>query len=246
MTDKDYQSIISNCFIHHNEFMEDYICRQYELATDQGIGFKEFFYRLDQVIGCLKKDIEYQFNNRKAQLRLYVEEAERQKDTERIAQFCKEIAALDIENYTTKLISKLEDGHTVRISDEDISEIRKAMDSAYIKYLPKNNIKVKPTLNQKQIALKHVYEGNPITRENGQEIANNYDYISPRSGDKIYQHYLKYCRPVDRFGDPGSKRLLVEKIKLFESVTDIVEPEFRTRIQEEIEMMKSLLFTHYT
>lgn len=75
-------------------------------------------------------------------------------------------------------------------------------------------------LTLKQIALKHFYEGNLITRDNANCIAKDYGY---KSGEKLYQHYTHYSQKENRTKfEHESKRAQKSQIHLFESVKQYI------------------------
>jgi|TARA_B110000879_G_scaffold106228_1_gene142994 hypothetical protein len=93
-------------------------------------------------------------------------------------------------------------------------------------------------LSIKQIALKHVYEGNQITRNNGNQIAQIHGH---NSGEKLFQEYTYYTSKTNRKGKPApfTIRKLENKITLFEDVLELLSPENQGRIKDEIAILKS-------
>lgn len=102
----------------------------------------------------------------------------------------------------------------------------------------KGSIKPKYTFNQ--IALKYVYEKEVITLNNCNEIAINYGYTA---GRKLFQRYSFYRSDADRKGRPDTltRRTMRNKIKLFESVIDMLNVDNRQRIVSEIVILKGYL-----
>lgn len=73
----------------------------------------------------------------------------------------------------------------------------------------------KPEFNLRKIALIYFYTDKQITRENGNEIAEKYDY---NSGEKLFQWFTHYSSRANRIGTEGTERKTFNKIKLFETV----------------------------
>ena len=96
-------------------------------------------------------------------------------------------------------------------------------------------------LSLTQIALKFVYEGGIINRENGNKIANDYGHTS---GESLYQKFIKFSNTTDRkaIPNPLTQVKLRNKIELFESVLGLLVPQYHDRIKDEIKILKD----HYS
>jgi len=90
----------------------------------------------------------------------------------------------------------------------------------------KSNVKNNPTSRNLAIkALKAYYEGIEITPKDG----------------KIYQHYIKFTSNADRKGKPNpfTQRRLNNKIKLFESVIELLPEDKKSRAIDELKIIKA-------
>ncbi|MBC7747341.1 MAG: hypothetical protein H7Z76_01950, partial [Methylotenera sp.] len=85
--------------------------------------------------------------------------------------------------------------------------------------LPENDI-VRIEINK--IALLHWYNGKGITRSNHYKIALDYGYTAKTSGEGLYQDYIYYSKNSNRLASGETKIKLSNKIKLFESVIDLL------------------------
>ena len=95
-----------------------------------------------------------------------------------------------------------------------------------------------------QIALKYVYEGLQITRKNGDEIAKQYGY---KSGEKLFQKFSFFSSTANRKGSPNpcTTVKLTNKIKLLESVKELVTSDKIKRIEDEVSILKSIQESEY-
>ncbi len=89
-------------------------------------------------------------------------------------------------------------------------------------------------ISLKQIALKYIYEDNPITRDNGNEIANRYGYAS---GEKLYQYHCRYILGTDRNGDQGTAKKTLNQINLIESVLEFLPKDKQSMAKADIEVL---------
>lgn len=94
-------------------------------------------------------------------------------------------------------------------------------------------------LTQTQIALKSVYEGLTITRENASEIAIKY---GQQSGQRLYQKFCYYQSLTNRKAkpDPPNKKKFQNKINLFESVIELLENPYKQRAIDELKILKTI------
>ena len=99
-----------------------------------------------------------------------------------------------------------------------------------------------------QIALIHIYKDIQITEENAKEIAAEYGYTSKTSGTGLYHDYLKYCKTSDRIAKPSAetKKTLINKIELFESVVNHLSDKAKNMANDEIKILKTILETEYS
>jgi hypothetical protein len=97
-------------------------------------------------------------------------------------------------------------------------------------------------LSVKQIALKLAYEEVDITKENANGIIQKYGYTS---GHNLYQEYNKVWSSKKRITDPNETlKVLLNKIDLFESVAEIVSPELKEKVEDEIKLLKSYIIKY--
>ncbi|MBC7748652.1 MAG: hypothetical protein H7Z76_08795 [Methylotenera sp.] len=106
--------------------------------------------------------------------------------------------------------------------------------------IPKNLDETKLMLEE--IALKLVWEGANVTRENAKDFLIETEYIS---GDKLYNHFKFYRNSNDRRSNPNkdekSKIKLRNKITRFENVIKTLNDEFKGKAQNELKVLKSYL-----
>ncbi len=95
-------------------------------------------------------------------------------------------------------------------------------------------------LNMNVIALMYVYNEIFITRDNADDIAKKYYYISNNSGEKLYQKFISYQNRTDRKANPQSKIKLKNKIKLFETVIELLTNEIsKAKANSELTILKN-------
>jgi hypothetical protein len=115
----------------------------------------------------------------------------------------------------------------------------------HFKTLPPQQIeKPKPELKIDQIALKYAYEGLQITRENGNDIAKQYGH---NSGEKLFQRFTFYSSSTNRKGKPTpcTPKKLDNKIKLIESVIDLLPTDKQARAKDEVSILKKIYEADY-
>lgn len=96
-------------------------------------------------------------------------------------------------------------------------------------------------LSLRQIALVYFYSGEQITRDNGNSIARKYGH---NSGGKLFQHFTYYSATPNRIGKPSplTPKKLDNKIKLFESVVDLLPENKKETAIDELKTLKN----HYS
>ena len=109
---------------------------------------------------------------------------------------------------------------------------------------PQPIVKQKPKLTINQIALKYVYELLQITRENGKEIARKYGH---NSGEKLFQRFTYYSSTANRKGKPipCTPKKLDNKIKLIESVIELLPTDKQERAKDEVSILKEIYEAEY-
>lgn len=114
-----------------------------------------------------------------------------------------------------------------------------------LKYYKHKQTKTKAEgLTTTQIALIHVYNGNQITRLNGNRIAKQHNHTS---GEKLFQHYSFYSSATNRKGKPTpcTPKKLKNKIELFESILQHLTDSAKLRANDEIKILKTIYENEY-
>lgn len=123
---------------------------------------------------------------------------------------------------------------------EGLQELRKLLGDEHpdCNNIILNKKEIQRLLSINQIALKYVYEGLLITRENGGEIAKKYGH---NSGEKLFQRFSYYSSLANRTGKPhpNTPRKIDNKIQLLESVVDILPDDKKGRVFDEIKILKT-------
>lgn len=91
-----------------------------------------------------------------------------------------------------------------------------------------------------KIALKLVYEERSINRREAKSIVIDYGY---NSGDRLYQKFCFYLSRANRKGkpDPYTKRTLLNKINLLNSVIDIIPEQYKSKAIDEVKILETFL-----
>ncbi len=110
-------------------------------------------------------------------------------------------------------------------------------------YPTKNNNKV-DKLKIDQIALKYAYEELTITRKNSDKIAKEYGH---NSGEKLFQRFTFYLKSANRKGRPTlcTPKKLDNKIKLIESVIELLPAAKQGRAKDEVKILKAIFENEY-
>jgi hypothetical protein len=95
---------------------------------------------------------------------------------------------------------------------------------------------IKKTLSINQFALIQAYEGQIITRDNCDEKVKE---CGKTSGEKLYQRFLFYSSAADRRARPRTDKALRFKIKLFESIYDLLTKKAKVQALLDIEKLLS-------
>lgn len=93
-------------------------------------------------------------------------------------------------------------------------------------------------LTHPQIALIYLYEGKSINYGNCSEIANNYGFFNPKSGEGLRQDYEFFRSEANRLSVPETKKKFKNKITLFESIITHLKDKALSRVQDEIKILK--------
>ncbi len=104
-----------------------------------------------------------------------------------------------------------------------------------LKEVESNKDKTTPELSITQIALKLVFEGVAVNRNNCNEIVKEYGYSS---GEKLFQRYSHYLSPANRKGNETTLRKMQNKIDLFESVIELLPDANKQRALDELNILK--------
>lgn len=92
-------------------------------------------------------------------------------------------------------------------------------------------------LSISQIALKFVYLGKQITRENCKTIAQEYGY---KSGEKLYQRFTYFSSPANRRGAESTPKKHQNKIDLIESVIKFLPEDKKQQAIEDVSKLKEI------
>jgi len=105
-------------------------------------------------------------------------------------------------------------------------------------------LKQKPELKIDQIALKYAYEELQITRVNGNDIAKQYGH---NSGEKLFQRFTYFSSSANRKGKPNlcTPKKLDNKIKLIESIIELLPTDKQERAKDEVSMLKKIYEAEY-
>jgi hypothetical protein len=109
---------------------------------------------------------------------------------------------------------------------------------------PQQSKKQNPELIINQIALLYVYSGKQITRENANNIVKEYGH---NSGEKLFQRFTYYSSTANRKGKPinCTPKKLDNKIKLLESVIELLDTGNQKRVKDEVLMLKTRYESEY-
>lgn len=123
---------------------------------------------------------------------------------------------------------------------ENINEIETILNNSQTQ----QNEKPKPELTINQIALKYTYEGLRITRENSNDIAKQYGH---NSGEKLFQKFTYYSSLANRKGKPTplTPKKLDNKIKLIESIIELLPTDKQERAKDEVSILKKIYQAEY-
>jgi hypothetical protein len=97
--------------------------------------------------------------------------------------------------------------------------------------------KQSPDLSISQIALKSVFEGLTINRENANEIVKRFGHTS---GEKLFQRFSYYSSYTNRTGKEITSKKFKNKIELFESVIELLPNANKQRAIIELKGLKIL------
>lgn len=132
-----------------------------------------------------------------------------------------------------------------RLSIPQKRKFKEFLEYLKTKALPHQTIvKQKPELKIDQIALKYVYEGLQITRENGNDIAKEYGH---NSGEKLFQRFTYFSSSANRKGKPNlcTPKKLDNKIKLIESIIELLHTDKQERAKDEVSILKKIYEAEY-
>lgn len=107
--------------------------------------------------------------------------------------------------------------------------------------VPDHEYVEKTDLILEEIALKLVWEGKNVTRENAIDFLIGTKY---KSGEKLYNHFILYRNSTDRRSDPQSKVKLKHKIRRFEKVIEVLDDKFKPQAEDELKKIKTYLLKY--
>ena len=107
-----------------------------------------------------------------------------------------------------------------------------------------DKVKEGDKLTLDKIALFFIYTGKHITEENKDKIAIHYGY---KNGKKLSLKYSYYSSRANRKGKPKgcTAKILSNKIKLFESVIEMLPTDKQATAIEELKILKHIYNTEY-
>lgn len=128
------------------------------------------------------------------------------------------------------------------IAAENIQKIEDTNDLFSATTLKKTGSPIEK-LTLPQIALKFAWEGKNISKQNSLEIAKNHGY---ESGSKLLQIYSKFMKKSERIADPDrSVTIMKNKIKLFESVIEMLSQAYKSNALEELNILRKIFEKTY-
>ena len=155
---------------------------------------------------------------------------------------------IDLTNHFEKENEYFELKNEYKKTFDSIIDIRKQLSNKFrVKCQNLINPKLTTKKNQlkiSQIALKYVYEGSHITRENSNKIVKKFGHTS---GDKLYQKYCHYSSTANRKGEPEQCTLkkLNNKIQLIESVIELLPTNKQSKAKDEVSILKTIKENDY-
>lgn len=133
-------------------------------------------------------------------------------------------------------------GNSVRVATHCIKVLKKLEKVYAFTQSETKNTDKQPKLSVKQIALKYVYEGKQITRNNANDIATKHKH---KSGEYLFQEYTYYSNRTNRIECPDTKKKLQNKIQLIKSVIELFPPDKLKQAMDEVSILKNRFETEY-
>jgi PBP1b-binding outer membrane lipoprotein LpoB len=253
---------------NNREFLGRYFFREFKKAEkEQFFEANEFFIGCLKVIDGWKEYLQNEVNKIKNELYSMLNAAKsgtlsyaEMKDktieqlNEETIQYCIEelknerADGLGSVTFSVHLNSLTKGRFNHHLNYNEVLQIEFAILEAFkkaIELLPPQPIeKQKSKLTINQIALKYAYEGLQITRENGNEIIKQYGLTS---GEKLFQRFTYYTSIANRKGKPigcTPKKLRI-KIKLIESVIELLPIEKQQRAIDEVSILEKIYEAEY-
>lgn len=147
-------------------------------------------------------------------------------------------------NYITEAVELLKQGHKVTLPLNFLDLPNEQPQSNTEPFPPQTNEKHQPKLSIDEIALKYVYEGLQITRENGNEIAEQYGHTS---GEKLFQRFTYYSSRANRKAKPDlcTAIKLKNKIKKIENVIELLPIDKQRQALDEVLILNGIYEAEY-
>ena len=261
----NYLEIVLQGYFNENnrEFLEKYFFREFKKAEkEQYFEADEFFNGCIKVIESWEKYLQEQVFKRKHELYLMLDgakngtmkygdlqgktiEEKRQETIQYCEQELKDVRPDGIGSlsFTVHLHSLTNGRIAYNMAYNEVLQIKLSIVKAFEKTQP-NNKPLPPELKIDQIALKYAYEGLQITRENGNEIAKKYGH---NSGEKLFQRFTYFSSSANRKGRPNlcTPKKLDNKIKLIESIIDLLPIDKQGRAKDEVSILKQIYEAEY-
>lgn len=107
-----------------------------------------------------------------------------------------------------------------------------------------NKLFTEPKVKLKELALEFVYRGKIVNKQNADKVAQKFGFTS---GNKLYQYFSFFSSKVNRTAKPNAetKKTLLNKIDLFETVITRLPIADKQRAINELEILKSIYKSEY-
>jgi hypothetical protein len=267
----DYLKIVLDGYLNPStrEHLTDYFFREYKKAEKEFFNPKEFFKSgCLGVLELLKTDIKNRLFEEKNRVYQMINAANSgnlkyheltdtqmqepnlvQAQKEKLLKHCDSRLSELSEKSFDALLTTLTNGRFLgSLSWESIRYIEFSILTAFERIILEKSGDQKPIIKKgngltiKQIALKLAYEGEKVNLQNADEIIKKYGLTS---GKKLYQDVNFYSKLANRKANPGTKKKLETKIKLFEFVIDLLSPDKQQRAKDELKILENQYNAEY-
>lgn len=245
--------------------MENFFYREYKKAKKDHYDADEFFQGCLNILDVFDQILQKQVNDQKNDIYQMIDWSNDSclkndnlsvgpklvdPEHERIfSSFRDKLSIISKSDYSIHLPSITSGKYQGIVCEADISflrgELKKAQKKISIEEcLPLLNEEKELSLKIDQIALYHVYQGIQITRENGNEIAKQHGH---NSGEKLFQRFSYFSSLANRKAKPVlcTPKKLDNKIKLIESIIELLPTEKQERAKDEVSILKKIYESEY-